>query len=589
MRRRIHPLAAARIAASGLFAVLFALAFLGPAAATGGLFGLVAGTQLFPAAARLLAGGALASAACALALTASTLLFGRLYCSLLCPLGAAQDAAFALGRRLRGPRLGYARGASLLRAASLAAAALALALGAAPAASFLDPYSLSGRFLEFALRPAAEALAGLLSPAARLLGFFWAEGGPGVAAGAALAAALPFLLVLGAAFAKGRLFCGSLCPVGSLLGLLNRAAVLRVRLKPGACVSCGACERVCKARCLKAAGKTLDAGRCVSCFSCLGVCPTGALAYGAKPRDGVGSGPGSPPPKRGMPDGRGPAREGSERIGPEEPTPAEPGAKGRRPKEQGQAGLGPSRRSFLKKAALGAAALALLPAPLARAAAPCGSEGEGLEPAAPPGAGSLERFLARCTACGLCVSKCPSKVLRPSVARYGARGFLAPYLDYDGSYCQYECAACLELCPTEALGRMPLGRKKLVQMGTAALVREKCIVVEKRTACGACAEHCPTGAVRMVALGPGLPEPLFDEAICVGCGACHRICPALPDKAITVTGKNPQGLALAPRKDLFAAEAAPGGKDGAEQKGDGSEGAGGTQAEAGAGAEEFPF
>ncbi|HOX48138.1 MAG TPA: 4Fe-4S binding protein, partial [Spirochaetales bacterium] len=166
MRRRIHPLAAARIAASGLFAALFALAFLGPAAATGGLFGLVAGTQLFPAAARLLAGGALASAACALALAASTLLFGRLYCSLLCPLGAAQDAAFALGRRLREYRLGYARGPGLLRAASFAAAALALALGAAPAASFLDPYSLSGRFLEYALRPAAEALAGLLSPAA---------------------------------------------------------------------------------------------------------------------------------------------------------------------------------------------------------------------------------------------------------------------------------------------------------------------------------------------------------------------------------------------------------------------------------------
>ena len=581
MRRRIHPLAEARIAASSLFAALFALAFLGPAAATGGLFGLVAGTQLFPAAARLLAGGALASAACALALATSTLVFGRLYCSLLCPLGAAQDAAFALGRRLREPRLGYARGPGLLRAASFAAAALALVLGAAPAASFLDPYSFSGRFLEYALRPAAEALAGLLSPAARLLGLYWAEGGHGVALGAALAAALPFILVLGAAFAKGRLFCGGLCPVGSLLGLLNRAAVMRVRLEPGACVSCGACERICKARCLDAAGKTLNADRCVSCFSCLSVCPTGALAYGPGPRRGAGPGKGGPAPDGKKPEG----------IGPQEPSPAEPGSMGQWPEEPGQAGLGPSRRSFLKKAASGgaAAALALLPAPLSRAAAPRGSGGEGLEAAAPPGAGSLERFLARCTACGLCVSKCPSKVLRPSVARYGARGFLAPYLDYDGSYCQYECAACLELCPTEALGRMPLGRKKLVQMGTAALVREKCIVVEKRTACGACAEHCPTGAVRMVALGPGLPEPLFDEAICVGCGACRRICPALPDKAITVTGKNPQGLALAPRKDLFAAEAAPGGKDGAEQKGDGSEGAGGTQAEAGAGAEEFPF
>jgi ferredoxin len=149
------------------------------------------------------------------------------------------------------------------------------------------------------------------------------------------------------------------------------------------------------------------------------------------------------------------------------------------------------------------------------------------------------------------VTKCPSGVLRPSLLRYGAKGLLAPYLDYDHSYCQYECALCLELCPTGALLRMPLSDKKLAQLGSAALVRDKCIVITEKTACGACAEHCPTGAVRMVSGASALSEPLFDEAICIGCGACHHVCPAEPDKAITVRGKVLQTRALAPTKDLF--------------------------------------
>jgi len=145
------------------------------------------------------------------------------------------------------------------------------------------------------------------------------------------------------------------------------------------------------------------------------------------------------------------------------------------------------------------------------------------------------------------------------MTRLGLHGFLAPYLDYDASYCQYECTACLDLCPAGALTRLSPEDKKLVQMGTAALVRDKCIVFTKKTPCGACAEHCPTGAVRMVDSPTGITEPLFDESICIGCGACHHICPAEPDKAITVSGKAVQGRASAPTKNLFSGETSGGG------------------------------
>ncbi|PKL09052.1 MAG: hypothetical protein CVV51_05865 [Spirochaetae bacterium HGW-Spirochaetae-7] len=243
-----------------------------------------------------------------------------------------------------------------------------------------------------------------------------------------------------------------------------------------------------------------------------------------------------------------------------------------------------SRRYFIRKAVAGSAAVAAaaMAVPLARAAISAASgiasgtvPGQTtLPPALPPGAISAGLYLSRCTACGLCVSKCPSRVLRPSIMRLGASGFLSPYLDYDASYCQYECTACLDQCPSGALSPMPPADRKLVQMGTAALVRAKCIVITDKTPCGACAEHCPTGAVRMVAVAGGLPEPLFDESICIGCGACHHICPAEPVKAITVSGKAVQGIAAAPRKNLFSAEERP---------------ASGDADAAGMGPGEFPF
>jgi ferredoxin len=137
------------------------------------------------------------------------------------------------------------------------------------------------------------------------------------------------------------------------------------------------------------------------------------------------------------------------------------------------------------------------------------------------------------------------------------------------------------------LKKMPLAEKKLVQMGTAALVKDKCIVFTHKTACGACAEHCPTGSVRMVPSVTGIPEPEFDELICIGCGACHHICPALPEKSITVTGKAEQGRALAPRKDLFGLveSASPGN----ESDGGGAAGNGKDGDKAAGAAEDFPF
>jgi ferredoxin len=190
----------------------------------------------------------------------------------------------------------------------------------------------------------------------------------------------------------------------------------------------------------------------------------------------------------------------------------------------------------------------------------------------PPGSRGLERYLGACTACGLCVSACPSKVLQPALGELGLRGLFVPRLDYAVSYCQYECSACLELCPSGALERLGLERKKLTKIGDASLVKDRCIVFTDKTKCGACAERCPTGAVRMVEAPTGIPEPLFTSSICIGCGACHFACPARPERAISVSGLALHRIADKPSKDLFGgprpkSEAPSGGPSGGRPSG----------------------
>jgi len=524
--------------------------FLGAGRIFDGLFATLSSVQLFPGIVRILGtaiSGALGGIAALFGIsTAATLLliilsglFGRLYCSSLCPLGTMQDIASHRGHRKRqGKRsLAWRPGRWLPRVAVLVLVIAAFILGASSFAGFLDPYSLSGRFLQYAVLPLVDFAGHLLAPLVRRFGLYWLRDFATFSPWASLAAVLPVAAILVAAFFRGRLFCNTLCPVGTVLGFLNRFGPLRVRLDSSTCTSCGACVRVCKSECLDTPTRTLDASRCVSCFSCLSVCPTGALRYGLKH-------PAVPPR----------SESGSLRS------------------------PDPDRRSFLKKMGSGSvlSVMALSAPPITGAAELLSLKPLRPVPAAPPGARSLVRFQSACTACGLCVSKCPSGVLQPSIVRYGTRGFLMPYLDYGVSYCQYECTLCTDLCPTGALKKMPLEEKKLVQMGTASLVKEKCIVFTHKTACGACAEHCPTGSVRMVPSATGIPEPVFDELICIGCGACHHICPALPEKSITVAGKSEQGRALHPRKDLFDLGEGPAAPQIGEDKSPGS-------------ADDFPF
>jgi ferredoxin len=172
-------------------------------------------------------------------------------------------------------------------------------------------------------------------------------------------------------------------------------------------------------------------------------------------------------------------------------------------------------------------------------------------PILPPGAGNLKRFQQRCTACHLCITKCPDHAIRPAISDYGLKGFLKPVMSFENGYCIFDCVICTQVCPNHALLPINMEEKHHLQIGKVAFIQENCVVDSQRTNCGACAEHCPTGAATMVPFGnpeEALTIPKIDADLCIGCGACEYICPVRPYRAIYVDG-NPVHLESKPAFD----------------------------------------
>ncbi|GAB1474954.1 hypothetical protein MASR2M69_23950 [Bacteroidota bacterium] len=169
---------------------------------------------------------------------------------------------------------------------------------------------------------------------------------------------------------------------------------------------------------------------------------------------------------------------------------------------------------------------------------------------APPGAVSLEHLKKNCTACYACIAACPNNIIKPASDEYGLDGVLLPVLSFKEHFCAYDCKMCSTVCPNDAIMPLTLEQKQLTQVGQAKFFLEKCIVHTDRTDCGACDEHCPTKAITMVPYGDtSLFIPNLNADICIGCGGCEYICPAVPEKAMVVYALEIQGTAQKPTED----------------------------------------
>ncbi len=425
-----------------------------------------------------------------------TILTGRSYCSVLCPLGIYQDIISRVGGRFKRKfrRFGYGKPYNILRYVILALTLIVMLAGSVFLISLLDPYSIFGRSATYLLQPIVIMVNNLIAAVSALFDNYtiFKVDFNKIPFAAFIIPVLLLGLVSYMSFTRGRLYCNTVCPLGTFLGFISRLSILRIRIDEESCTHCGLCAAKCKASCIDFKNENVDLSRCVTCFNCLTVCTDKAISYGLW------------------------------KIGP-----------GKTDTEPDQ-----DKRGFITGIL---ALLAFIPRTLKAQDTPVPKKESTVpenrtSPACPPGGISIEHFNNYCTACSLCVSACPNNVIIPSVNEYGIAGIMQPRMDYHKGFCNYECIRCIEVCPSGALLPLALEAKKLTQIGKVNFIKENCIVETERTDCGACSENCPTKAVQMVPYIGNLVIPEINNEICVGCGACEYACPTKPYKAIFVDG-----------------------------------------------------
>jgi len=548
------------------------------------------------------------------ALVLSTLLFGRLYCSIVCPLGVFQDVAAFLARRfasvsyffqkrkfakaqraaqaektatddastpktpVKPPRkpgrdYRYRRNPLFFRVAFLALAVASIPLGL-PFLALLEPYGLFGRITVAVFNPVYSFGNNALEAVAKTFenyAFYRVDASPATW-GSFGVGVVSFLILLAFARRYGRLYCNSVCPVGTILGALSKFSFLKIRLDADKCVGCGLCAKTCKSSCVDVEKRRVDASRCVVCFDCLTVCRKDALSFARNRKVELA-------PNADQADANAPKTAAKSDA---RPLDALLSSRESERVRREIASFDRGKRDFI---ALGVAATtvavarsvfgadetsasnaadAVQPADSANSAKSSETaESSALDkpadygqtpfkrehPIAPPGAVSFEHFNKRCVGCHLCVAKCPQKVLKPATLEYGLRGFMQPRVVFSlEHFCNFDCVVCGEVCPAGAILPLKMEEKHLTQMGRVVFIKENCVVYARNENCGACSEHCPTQAVKMVPYGDpevGLTIPETNVDLCVGCGACESICPALPHLAIYIDG-NPVQLKAKP-------------------------------------------
>lgn len=433
-----------------------------------------------------------------------TFLFGRIYCSVICPLGIMQDVFAWLGKKKKKNRYTYSPEKKWLRYGVLVVFIVCLIVGVPVVVTLLAPYSTFGRIVTSLFQPIVilcnNGLAALESHYESYLFYpreLWLKALLLVLLSVAMLVVLAVL-----AWRNGRTYCNTICPVGTILSFFARFSVFRIRFEEDKCIGCGLCSRNCKAAAIDFKSRTVDYTRCVDCFDCLEACKHDALHF----RQSLGS-----------------------QV---------------EPSSESEVAVDESKRSFLVGAAMAVSAAAIAQTQKKVDGGLAVIEDKQMPQrqtaVLPVNAVSQQRLAKLCTACQLCISKCPNGVLRPS---NDLSNFMQPVMSFERGYCRPECTTCADVCPTDAILPFTAADKPDLHVGHAVWIEQNCIPLVDDVECGNCARHCPVGAIQMVERFTGsafVKVPVVDENVCIGCGACENLCPARPFSAIYVEGYEQQ-------------------------------------------------
>ena len=415
-----------RLIVALVFFILITLLFLDFTGTLHAWFGWLAKIQFLPAVLALNVG-------VILLWVVLTLVFGRVYCSVICPLGVFQDVVswFSGRRKKKKYRFSYSPAVSWLRYGMLGVFIIAMIAGIGSVVALLAPYSSYGRIVSNLFAPVYQWGNNVLAYFAERSDSYafyetsvWLKSLPTF-----IIAAVTFVALVVLAWRNGRTYCNTICPVGTVLGFFSRYSLFRPEIDAEKCTNCSLCSRKCKAACINYKDHRIDYSRCVTCMDCIDSCKHGAISYKY--------------------------RFGKKEI-----------------KETSETGnTNNARRSFLtgmglvlvssavkaqEKKVDGGLAVILDKKVPARTT-----------PLVPPGAKGLRNMRTRCTGCQLCVSVCPNQVLRPSTK---LETLMQPEMSYERGYCRPECTKCSEVCPAGAILKLTPADKSATQIGHAVWV-----------------------------------------------------------------------------------------------------------------------
>ena len=456
-----------RITLAAIVFILCAALFLDGSGTVSSWFGWLAKLQFLPALLAL-------NLAVVIVLIVLTLIFGRAYCSVICPLGIMQDGISHISSMRKGKkaRFRWSPEVKWLRYSVLALFIIALVTGLTSVSALLAPYSAFGRIATSLVRPALPT---------------------------AIIAGVTLLVVGILAWIGGRTYCNTLCPVGTVLSFFSRFSLLRPVIDADKCRDCHACEHKCKASCINIDNHKIDYSRCVDCFNCLDSCKFGALKYRtAWNRKACGA--------------SGTAQDNA----------------GRRAFISSSviAATAIALKAQEKKVDGGYAAVTAKKAP------------ERTNPIVPFGAVSLRHFHQHCTGCQLCVSQCPNDVLSPSTSLERLmqpemsyeNGWCRPECTKCSEVCP--AGAILEITPEEKTA-IHVGTAS-VDLDLCVVNRDN---VNCGNCARHCPAGAIKMVRKNPDDENSLRIPTVLEDRCIGCGACEFLCPSRPYSAIHVNGR----------------------------------------------------
>ena len=430
-----------------------------------------------------------------------SLFFGRIYCSTLCPLGTLQDIFSHVGGYVHKHRFSYVKEYKIFRYVTLAIFIILLVIGLNGIASLVEPYSAFGRIATFVFSPIYNIVNNMFAMMSERLDnySFYRVDVFKKANWAMLVSVITLIFVFIISLRKGRVWCNTVCPVGTLVGLIAKISVFKVRFDEDKCIKCGICSRNCKSRCIDVSRMKVDDSRCVVCLDCIDNCPHGALKFAVA------------------------KKQKDDEVAVKDDV---QGSVTRRTFLSVMGMFGASMVAKSQKEVDGGLAKILGKEDVSRRIFPV-----------PPGATGIKNFYNRCTSCQLCVSSCPNDVLKPSNS---LETFMQPFMSYVDGYCRPECTICSQVCPSGAITKIDRAEKASVQIGHAKWSGERCLAAQG-VRCNNCEHHCPAEAIIMVKNEDGFMIPSVDVSRCIGCGACENLCPVRPYSAIYVEGYEVHG------------------------------------------------